>query len=178
MEISRLTFTKETKEKMEKELNRSERGQLRWNKVKEASTSGRLAWATNRYEVANIAGFTEDKKVRGYQWVSNMIHRGYLQEVMLGFGKTGRVEYEYHVVGEPDYSREKAREAKRLKNQKATPVVEAPVVVETPAEEPATEKTIYKVEITRNETTIRVELANYNEVGELIKTILKGDNNE
>lgn len=116
MEISRLIFSKETKNKIEKDLNASQRGQLRWERVKESDRHGSLAMAKNRNEVANLAGFTKENKYRGYQWVSNMIARKHLQEVAQGIGKNGRIEYEYHVLSDPDYSREKARDA-RLANQ-------------------------------------------------------------
>lgn len=116
MEISRLIFSKETKNKIEKDLNASQRGQLRWDRIKEADRHGSLAMAKNRNEVANLAGFTKENKDRGYQWVSNMILRKHLQEIAQGIGKNGRIEYEYHVLSDPDYSRKKARDA-RLANQ-------------------------------------------------------------
>lgn len=116
MEISRLIFSKETKKKMEEGLTSAQKGKLRWERIKEAEEHGSLASAKNRYEVANVAGFTEENRNRGYQWVSNLISRKYLQEIMHGVGKNGKFEYEYHTVGEPDYSRNKARDA-RLKKQ-------------------------------------------------------------
>ena len=116
MEISRLIFSKETKNKIEKDLNASQRGQLRWERVKESDKHGSLAMAKNRNEVANLAGFTKENKDRGYQWVSNMVAREHLQEIVQGIGKNGRIEYEYHVLSDPDYSRKKARDA-RLANQ-------------------------------------------------------------
>ena len=117
MNISRLIFSKETKEEIGKELNVSQRGKLRWERIKDAEASGKLNYAKNRYEVANIAGFTEETKSRGYQWVSNMIGRKHLQEVMQGFGKNGKMEYEYHVLSDPDYERENARKARMNTNK-------------------------------------------------------------
>lgn len=101
---------------MEEGLTTSQKGKLRWERIKEAEEHGSLSSAKNRYEVANIAGFTEEDRNRGYQWVSNMITRKHLKEVMTGVGKNGKFEYEYHTVEEPDYSRNKARVA-RLKKQ-------------------------------------------------------------
>ena len=43
MEISRLIFTKETKEKMNKELTRKEKGKLRYKKLEELANNGKLA---------------------------------------------------------------------------------------------------------------------------------------
>lgn len=102
---------------MEEGLTASQRGKLRWERIKEAEEHGSLTSAKNRYEVANIAGFTEENRNRGYQWVSNMINRKYLQEIMVGVGKSGKFEYEYHAVGDPDYSRMKARNARSEKQQ-------------------------------------------------------------
>ena len=101
---------------MEEGLNTAQRGKLRWERLKEAEKHGSLSSAKNRYEVANIAGFTEETRDRGYQWVSNMVTRKHLKEVITGVGKNGKFEYEYHTVGDPDYSRQKARDA-RLRNQ-------------------------------------------------------------
>lgn len=101
---------------MEEGLNGPQKGKLRWERIKEAEEHGSLSSAKNRYEVSYIAGFTEETKNRGYQWVSNMISRKHLKEIMLGMGKDGKFEYEYHTVSDPDYSRHKARDA-RLKKQ-------------------------------------------------------------
>lgn len=113
---------------MEEGLTSAQRGKLRWERIKEAEEHGSLASAKNRYEVANVAGFTEENRNRGYQWVSNMISRKHLQEVMRGVGKNGKFEYEYHTVGEPDYSRQKAKNA-RLKKQQRRKEEEATQVV-------------------------------------------------
>ena len=102
---------------MEEGLNAAQRGKLRWERIKEAEEHGSLDSAKNRYEVANIAGFTEETKSRGYQWVSNMIARRHLQEIMHGVGKNGKFEYEYHTVSDPDYDRKKARDARAEKQQ-------------------------------------------------------------
>ena len=102
---------------MEEGLSASQRGKLRWERIKEAEEHGSLALAKNRYEVANLAGFTEETRERGYQWVSSMVSKKYLQEIMHGLGKNGKFEYEYHTVNDPDYSRQKARDARLGKQQ-------------------------------------------------------------
>lgn len=111
MEISRLVFSKETKEKLGKELSNSQKRALRLERLKNADEQGKLALAKNRYEVANIAGFTEESRDRGYQWVSNMVYCNQLQEIMQGIGKDGKLEYEYHVINQPDYSGNNVRKA-------------------------------------------------------------------
>ena len=122
MDISRLVFSNETKNKMKEELSDAQKGKLRWERVKESENKGNLALAKNRYEVANIAGFSEEERDRGYQWVSNMVYRGHLKEIMHGIGKNGKIEYEYHISGEPDYLRKNARAAKKAKREKALEV--------------------------------------------------------
>lgn len=102
---------------MEEGLTASQRGKLRWERIKESEEHGSLALAKNRYEVANLAGFTEENRNRGYQWVSSMVAKKHLQEILVGTGKDGKFEYEYHTVGDPDYNRQKARDALLEKKQ-------------------------------------------------------------
>lgn len=107
MEISRLTFRKETKEKMEKPLTAMEKGKLMWGKIVEAEKSGRLQQAKSRVDVAHIAGYTDDK--RGYSWASNMIKRGAIVETIYAPG-----EYTYAVGQAPkfEYTGNKSRSKK------------------------------------------------------------------
>lgn len=100
---AKVIFSKETKEKMEKGLNKFERGKLRFDKLKEMDEQGRLCLAHNRYEVANLVGYTEEQRLTGYRWVSNMVTNGYMSEVLLGHGTDGKPEYEYHIIKEPAY---------------------------------------------------------------------------
>ena len=174
MEISRLIFTKETKEEIEKGLNATQRGVLRWNKLKEAEKAGTLALAKNRNEVANIAGFTEINKTRGYQWVTNMISRGNLKETIQGFSKNRKMEYEYHIVKDPDYTRHKSRNAAKAAKQRQAKKMQKETKATVSITAPMNSNT-YKLEILHNETTIKLELNEYEKVVELIKTILKGE---
>lgn len=175
MEISRLTFTKETKEKMSKGLNKRQKGELRWKKLKEADTNGELAFVKNRYEVARLCGFTESQKKTGHSWVTRKILNHQLQETLGGIGKDGRMEYEYHIIADPDYEfrgvkeqRQREKELGTRLNKPLEPVVQISKV-------PNNNPTVYRVEIVRGDTTIKVELANYAEVSEFVKTILKGE---
>lgn len=126
MEISRLIFTKETKDKMEQGLNKLQRGKLRWEKLKEAEDNGKLLMAKNRYEVANMAGFTTTEKKKGYNWVSNMIRRGQLQEHIYSIGGNGKMEYEYKLGERPDYERKNAQEARWGTQPKSTEIIDTP----------------------------------------------------
>lgn len=112
MEVSRIIFKKETKEKMEKELNRLQRGKLRWEKLKEAEKEGKLNMAKTRYEVANLVGFTSGERDRGYNWVTGKIRSGQLKETIHKLGEYGRMEYEYYIVKDPDYNRKHAQESR------------------------------------------------------------------
>lgn len=175
MEISRLSFTKETKEKMSKELNKFQRGKLRWAKLREAEANGKLDFAKNRYEVANLCGYTEAERSQGHGWVTRKILNHQLQETLHGVGKDGRMEYEYHILADPDYEfkgvkeqRQREKELGTRLNKPLEPVVQISRV-------PSNNPTVYRVEIVRGDTTIKVELANYDEVSEFVKTILKGE---
>lgn len=95
MEVSRLIFTKETKDKMNNSLSKREKGRLRWAKLIELDNDGRLAVAKNRYEVANMVGVI-NKQV-GYSWVSNLIRRKKITETLTGVNQYGQAEYEYHL---------------------------------------------------------------------------------
>ena len=95
MEISRLTFTKETQEKMEKGLSKRQRGKLRYQKLVEIANNGRLSIAKNRREVARLVGYMPGQEHSGYSWVTNMINRGHLKETVVGSGRHGYLEYEY-----------------------------------------------------------------------------------
>ena len=102
MFVSKLSFTKETEDKMNKKLTAKERGKLRWQKLEEANEKGRLAMCKNRYEVANLAGYPENKRREGYMWVTGLINRGKISEVMSG--KNGLYyEYNYFIKDKPNY---------------------------------------------------------------------------
>ena len=113
MEVSRLTFTKETKAKMSKPLNPRERGVLRWQKLKELDSSGLLSKAKNRADISKMLGLGDGYGL-GYNWVSSQINKGYLQENIYGADSNGKMEFEYHIVGEPDYHNMAAIRAKGL----------------------------------------------------------------
>lgn len=104
MEVSRLLFSKETKEKMKKGVNARERGKLRYQRLVELANDGRLAVAKNRNEVANMVGIISKPNTTGYNWVTNMIRGGHLTETLMALGDGGKPEYEYHLTSkEPCY---------------------------------------------------------------------------
>lgn len=129
MEVSRLTFTKETKEKMMEPLAHYKKGKLRWNKLKELEADGKLMSARNRQDIIGMMGLSKGYGAP-YTWVSNMISKGYIKEVLTGFDKAQRPEYEYHLVGQPNYSyKERAEKTKATKEKKK--VIEAKPSTET-----------------------------------------------
>lgn len=169
MEVSRLTFTKETKDKISKGLNRRQQGKLRFEKLKEAEENGLLQKAKTRIEVAQLAGFTKEQYKTGYSWVSNMLVRKHLIERISGIGMNGRAEYEYHLGSEPDYSNYSAAKARAKINKQPEVVVDE---VET---KPQVIASVAKLEIVRGDLSIKIEFANDTNVIELVKQLLKGE---
>lgn len=105
MEVSRLTFTKETKEKMEKGVSHFRKGELRWQKLQELEDTGKLGKARNRQDITNMMGLGTGYGAP-YTWLSNMISRGSIKEILLGFDKNSKPEYEYHLTNtnRPNYT--------------------------------------------------------------------------
>lgn len=169
MEVSRLTFTKETKDKISKGLNRRQQGKLRFEKLKEAEENGLLQKAKTRIEVAQLAGFTREQYKTGYSWVSNMLIRKHLIERISGIGMNGRAEYEYHLGSDPDYSNHKAAKARAKIDKQPEIIVDN---IETKSQVIAS---VAKLEIIRGDLSIKIEFANDTNVIELVKQLLKGE---
>lgn len=100
MEISRLIFSKETKEKIEKGISPQRKGQLRWEKLKEAEENGVLQHAKTRVDVGKIVGLDEYKTA--YSWVSGLIGKGALVETIEGF-EDGRPVHTYRLGKQLSY---------------------------------------------------------------------------
>lgn len=94
MEVSRLIFTKETKKKMEKGISPQEKGRLRWERLKEAETSGLLQKAKTRADIGKIVGI--ENYQTAYSWVSSMVSKKALIETVVGFDGL-RAIYEYRL---------------------------------------------------------------------------------
>ena len=106
MNVSRLTFTKETREQMEKPISQFKKGELRWKKLEELENTGKLSLAKNRLDITSMMGLGTGYGA-AYTWLSNMINRGSINEILLGFDKNDRPEYEYHLtnVNRPNYKK-------------------------------------------------------------------------
>ena len=123
MEVSRLIFTKETKDKMSKPLNHFKKGELRWAKLKELEDSGQLSKAKNRLDISAMIGMGSSYGA-GYAWVSTLVQKGHIKETMLGFNKDNKMEYEYHLGKAPDYSpQRKAGKTRKVKLAKDKPAI-------------------------------------------------------
>jgi hypothetical protein len=97
MEISRLIFTKETKEKLDKGISAQAKGKLRWEKLKEAENNGTLQQAKSRLDVGKIVGLDNDKTA--YRGVSGLIHKKAIVETLDSF-ENNKAVYTYH-LGKP-----------------------------------------------------------------------------
>ena len=119
---ARVSFTKETREQLEKGLTRRQAGKLRFKRLKEHDDEGRLSAAKNRWDLASMVGLGGVKA--GYAWVSNLINRGHITETLLGTAPNGKLEYEYHIVREPSYNTHKVASPK-VENKVSVAKVEA-----------------------------------------------------
>lgn len=125
---ARVILTKETKEKMEKGISQFRKGELRWQKLQELESTGKLSKARNRQDITSMMGLGTGYGAP-YTWLSNMISRGSIKEILLGFDKNQRPEYEYHLTNNnrPNYERfGKANKPKPTEK----PTVDKPVIVE------------------------------------------------
>ena len=165
MEISRLSFTRETKEKMEKGLNRRQAGRLRFERLKEAENEGLLGKVETRIGVARLVGFTDAQYKTGYSWVSNLVTRKHLSETIRGFDEHGRARYEYHIIGDPTYT-----VVRKKSNKNSKTVKPQNVAISVKTEE---RQTVCKLEITKGETTIKVELPTTQDVISVITNVLE-----
>lgn len=173
MEVSKLSFTKKTQDKMKKGMTIREKGKILFARLQELEEDGTLSKAKSRADVARLVGYPEERAKAGYSWVSNLISRGHLSETIQEWTPSGRMIAEYHTTGSmPDYGYEEVKR-RRDKKQNITEEKQAlcfPKVIEiTPSETPI------KMEIAKGDMTIKVELAEVEQATNLITTIMKGD---
>lgn len=130
MNVSRLTFTKETKEKMEKPISHFKRGQLRWEKLKELDETGKLSSAKSRIDITSMLGLGTGYGAP-YSWVSHLISNGYISETLTGFSSSQKPEYEYHIIKQRTYESKPKAKAKAktvLPQVQPKPTIEQPLV--------------------------------------------------
>ena len=178
MEVSRIIFKKETKEAMKKDLSVRQRGKLLFSRLQELDNNGMLSKAKNRADVATMVGYTAEQAKAGYSWVSNLIRRGNLNETILEWTPSGKMVAEYHIGKAPDYDYQETRRRRDSRKKRAEQVAkelvhwqeQAPILTE---EKPTTNP--IKIEITRGDMTIKVEMDSHEEASKLITTIMKGE---
>lgn len=128
MNVSSLTFTKETKEKMEKPISHFKKGQLRWEKLKELDETGKLSSAKSRTDITSMLGLGTGYGAP-YSWVSHLISDGYISETLTGFSSNQKPEYEYHIVKQRTYEAKAKAKAKTVLPQlQPKPTIEQPLV--------------------------------------------------
>lgn len=190
MEISRLSFTKKTQEAMNKDMSVREKGKILFARLQELEEDGTLSKAQTRADVARLAGYPEERAKAGYAWVSNLVRRGHLTEIIREWTPSGRMIAEYHLAGSaPDYGYEEVgrRKAKKKVGQELRrwqDKVEAGYIPQAPEPQIYDEKQVasdikitvpIKIEITRGDMTIKVEFAEVEQATNLITTIMKGE---
>lgn len=159
---ARVSVSKDTINKAEKDLSRVRRGELLAERLAEVAESGKLSLARTRFDVASMAGHTEGQRASGYAWVKRMIKIGRLTEEFDSIGKYGKAEYRYY------YNPPKNK--KKAKVEKAEP---KQVVVEQTEVEQEVEQVENKtiVSIYHGETTIAIEGVSGDDLVAIIKAI-------
>lgn len=165
----RVIFTKDFKEKAEQGLSSRKKGKILYKKLQELEENGRLSKADNRYDVARLVGYAEERIKGGYTWVSGLIKRGKLIEIVRGFTPGGLPISEYHLASTVAKV-EKEKQGLQDKVVKPVTTIEDKPEVVKPE--------VIKVEITKGEITIKIELTSSEQVSELITAVLKGGKNE
>lgn len=173
MEVSKLSFTKKTQDKMNRSMSVREKGRVLFARLQELEADGTLSKAKSRADVARLVGYPEERAKAGYSWISNLISRGHVSETIQEWTPSGRMVAEYHTTGStPDYGYGEAGR-RRAKKQAIAKAAE-----ETIKREKVIANTPIKVEITKGDMTIKVEFAEVEQATNLITTIMKGDGNE
>ena len=185
MEVSRLSFTEKTQDKMKKDMSVREKGKVLFARLQELEADGTLSKAKTRADVARLVGYTEERAKAGYSWVSNLISRGHIRETILEWTPSGKMVAEYHTTGSmPDYGYEEVnrRRAKKKVGQELRrwqDKVEAGYIPQVYDEKQVASDTKIatpiKIEITRGDMTIKVEMDSHEQASKLITTIMKGE---
>lgn len=181
MEVSRLILSKETKEKLGKNLGSHAKGKLLYGKLTELDNSGLLSKATNRFDVARLVGYPAEKLNAGYSWLANLIRRGHVKETLIEIGKNGDPIYEYHVTGTAkyDYSGGRVKGSKVVNGHVVMPEEKKEEPVQVILNEPVAETkviaTMMNVKIEVNGLAIEMTNPSADFVAELVKQLTKGE---
>ena len=182
MEVSKLTFTKKTQDEIKKGMTARKKGKVLFARLKELEEDGTLSKAQTKADVARMVGYPEERAAAGYMWVSGLIKRGYLREIIQGWKPGEGMVAEYHTTGSmPDYDYD-GRKKQKHEEQTIAKVAEdtterEEVVVHTPDHDygKVITNTPIKIEIAKGDMTIKVEFAEAEQATNLITTIMKGE---
>lgn len=164
---ARVSVSKDTISKAEKELSTVKRGALLAERLAEVAKSGKLSLARTRFDVASMAGYTEGQRTSGYAWATRMIKIGVLTEEVDGVDKYGKAEYRYYYNPPMAKTQKKVEEPAIVKSE-----VPKSKLIEYEADEQAEveqNKTI--VSIYHGETTIAIEGIGGDDLIAIIKAI-------
>lgn len=190
MEVSKLSFTRKTQDEMNKGMPVREKGKVLFARLKELEADGTLSKAKTRADVARLVGYSEERAKAGYSWVSNLISRGHISETIQEWTPSGKMIAEYHTTGTmPDYnygeaSRRKAKKKVGQELRRWQDKVEAGYIPQAPILDYDTTPQVIerarvgnpvKIEITRGDMTIKVEMEDHEQASKLITTIMKGE---
>lgn len=184
---ARLIISKETKDKMKKKISEREKGKVLFARLQELEADGTLSKAQTRADAARLVGYPEERANAGYAWVSTLIRRGNLNETIREWTPDGERISEYHTTGkmldyncEAQHKRKGEQEWRRRWQDKVeagyTPQAPEPQVYNE--EQVASDTKIMapiKIEITRGDMTIKVEMDSYERASKIISDILKGE---
>ena len=170
---------------MKKDMSVREKGRVLFARLKELEADGTLSKAKTRADVARLVGYSEERAKAGYAWVSNLIRRGHIKEIIQEWTPSGKMIAEYHTTGSmPDYgyeevSRRKAKKKVGQELRRWQDKVEAGYIPQVYNEKQVASDTKVmapiKIEITRGNMTIKVEMDSHEEASKLITTIMKGE---
>lgn len=161
---ARVSVSKDTINKAEKDLSRVKRGALLAERLAEVAGSGKLSLARTRFDVASMAGYTEGQRASGYAWVKRMVKIGVLTEEFDCIGKYGKAEYRYYY--NPPKAKKKAKAEVKPIEKTETEQAEPEKVEQTEQPENKTIVSIY-----HGETTIAIEGVGGDDLIAIIKAI-------
>ena len=106
---ARVKLSKETQAKLKRGMSAQDKGKILYGRLCDAAEDGTLSKCKTRWDVARLVGYTADRKDRGYSWISNLLRRGHVSEVMVAPG-----EFQYFLgPKKPDYDYKHLRDARK-----------------------------------------------------------------
>lgn len=100
MLASNVIISEETRK--QNQLSKRQQGKLRYKKLQEMESSGKISMATTRAELCELLGYEKGNKA-GISWVNNMVNRGFLAERLVGY-EGGKMRKEFYLTNKkPDY---------------------------------------------------------------------------